>query len=758
MFPYPSGSIHMGHVRVYAISDLISRWKKLSGYEVLHPMGFDAFGLPAENAAIERNIKASEWTYSNIDYMRNQLKMIDLDFDWSKEIITCSPEYYKWTQWIFLQLYKHGYAYKKLAEVNWDPVDNTVLANEQVDANGKSWRSGATVEKKNLNQWFFNIRHFAKELLNTEDLDQWPENVKKMQENWIGESKGCLIYFKLQNEIIQIYTTRAETIYGVTYLAISKDHPLVKGNQKEGEYYTGIDVIHPLTNSKIPVFVADYVISEFGEGCVMGVPSSDERDFQFATKHNIPMIKVLDTKSECYTEAEGKIINSEEFNGMECLEAREAIIKHLEKIKMGKSKTEFRIRDWLISRQRHWGAPIPMVDCPECGILPVKEESLPILLDSDLNMECPCGKGVKCKRETDTMDTFVDSSWYFLRFIDPLNSEKIFDSQLINKWMNVDVYVGGIEHAVLHLLYARFIHKFLHSIDLFKGPKEPFNKLLTQGMVLGKSLKNKNTNKYYVKKEDFKEINGEFFDVKTNEKLDLVWEKMSKSKGNGVDPEAMINQYGADAIRLYILFKAPVEKDLEWDESQVIGQLRFLKKLETLIENSTEKIEKESKNDFNFLIQNLNEIIKSINHNLNNFEINICVSQFHKYVNLIWEEKETKFMNDLELKEYLEKLLILMFPFTPSFSRRMFGKLTEKKIEDCEFPQFNENIKKAEIKNLVIQVNGKFKGMLKIPTDLSNDEVLELVKNSEIFKKLKLNLNEIRKTIQVSKVFNFVTK
>lgn len=635
MFPYPSGSLHMGHVRNYVITDVIARLKRMQGYRVLHPMGWDAFGLPAENAALDRGIPPAKWTYQNIDQMRQQLQQLGLSIDWKREVTTCSPDYYKWTQWIFLQFLKAGLAYQKEAAVNWDPIDQTVLANEQVDNEGRSWRSGAMVERKLLRQWFLKITDYAEELLN--DLDKltgWPERVKLMQANWIGKSVGAYLEFPIvgMEEKIGVYTTRPDTVYGVTYIVLAPEHPLTRrvttpdhqaaveafiqevSSQSELERTaedkpkrgipTGGKVVNPFTEEEIPIAIADYVLYEYGTGAVMGVPAHDTRDFQFAKAKQLPITVVIvptDTAvneaialKEAYTEP-GIVINSGRFNGMVSTDAKEAIIKYAQSQGFGKARVQYRLRDWLISRQRYWGAPIPVIHCPSCGTVPVPEQDLPVRLPDDItftgrgpsplaqldnwvNVPCPtCG--TQAKRETDTMDTFIDSSWYFLRYPDANNDQQVFDSAKTNDWMPVDQYVGGIEHAILHLLYSRFFTKVLRDSGLLNFD-EPFQRLLTQGMVQGITYKNPVTGKYIPPAQ----VNlSEQKDPETGEPLQVFYEKMSKSKYNGVEPQEVLRKYGADTARMFTLFKAPPEKDLEWEDADVEGQFRFLNRVWRLV-------------------------------------------------------------------------------------------------------------------------------------------------------------------------------
>ncbi|NEO62716.1 MAG: leucine--tRNA ligase, partial [Moorea sp. SIO4G2] len=619
MFPYPSGNLHMGHVRNYTITDVIARKSRMQGYRVLHPMGWDAFGLPAENAAIARGIHPAKWTYQNIAQMRSQLKRLGLSYDWDCEVTTCSPDYYKWTQWIFLQFFNAGLAYQKEAAVNWDPVDQTVLANEQVDSEGRSWRSGAKVERKLLRQWFLKITDYAEELLKDLDtLTGWPERVKLMQANWIGKSVGAYLEFPivglddssdegLDNKI-GVFTTRPDTVYGVTYVVLAPEHPLTAkvttpdqkaaveafieevSNQSELERTaedkpkrgipTGGKAINPFTGDEIPILIADYVLYEYGTGAVMGVPAHDTRDFKFAQEKQLPIKVVIvptsddvetvnDTPLEAaYTEP-GIVVNSDQFNGMDSVKAKTGIIDYAEQQGWGKARVQYRLRDWLISRQRYWGAPIPVIHCPNCGAVAVPDQDLPVelpedvdfsgrglsplaQLDSWVNVPCP-NCGTPAKRETDTMDTFIDSSWYFLRYPDAKNDSAVFDSNKTNDWMGVDQYVGGIEHAILHLLYSRFFTKVLRDRGLL-NIDEPFQRLLTQGMVQNTAYKNTKTGKYFavvdIDPNDPK-------DPDTGEPLAVFYEKMSKSKYNGVAPEDVVAKYGTDTARMFILFKAP---------------------------------------------------------------------------------------------------------------------------------------------------------------------------------------------------------
>ncbi|MBC7882437.1 MAG: leucine--tRNA ligase, partial [Anaerolineae bacterium] len=609
MFPYPSGALHMGHVRNYSITDVISRYKKMNGFNVLHPIGWDAFGLPAENAAIDRGIHPAQWTQQNIAQMTEQLKKLGFSYAWEREVTTCAPDYYRWTQKLFLEFWKGGLAYRKAGIVNWDPIDQTVLANEQVDGDGRSWRSGAKVEKRPLEQWYLKITQYAEELLqDLGKLGEWPERVRTMQENWIGKSVGAELSFALvgHSEKIDVFTTRPDTVYGVTYVVLAPEHPLVAQVtteaqrevveafiakvQSESEIErtsedkpkqgvpTGAMVLNPFTGEKIPVWIADYVLYEYGTGAVMGVPAHDVRDFVFATTYQLPIRTVVqpstgavsETLDAAFTET-GVLVNSGIFNGIDSPTAKLKIIAHAEENAWGKGRVQYRLRDWLISRQRYWGCPIPMVHCPKCGLVPVPDEQLPVLLPEDVeftgrggsplaqlasfvNVDCPkCG--TPAKRETDTMDTFIDSSWYFLRFTDATNTASPFEKMAVDYWSPVDQYVGGIEHAILHLLYSRFFTKVMRDRGLLSFD-EPFKRLLTQGMVLSNAFTDLETKKYF-RPEDVEAREGIFYERETGKKLDVVMEKMSKSKYNGVDPLSVLSQFGADTGRLFILFKAP---------------------------------------------------------------------------------------------------------------------------------------------------------------------------------------------------------
>jgi leucyl-tRNA synthetase len=616
MFPYPSGRLHMGHVRVYAISDCLAHYHRMRGREVLHPMGWDAFGLPAENAAIERQLDPKTWTNQNISHMKHQLNILGFHFDWDKELSTCSPHYYKWTQWLFLKLHEHGLAYKKKALVNWDPLDCTVLANEQVDASGHSWRSGAKVEQKYLEQWFFKITDYCEDLLQgLEDL-HWPKKVKTMQENWIGKSKGAYFDFLLEHGLgsVQVFTTRADTIYGVSFLVLSPQHDLLNkiqlpsdveekiksmlstGSDSKDKEGVCLDVhaLHPLSGERIPLFVSNYVISDYGTKAVMAVPAHDDRDREFAEDFHLPMIPVI---SE-----EGILINSAQFNGLSAETGKAAVVEAAKQQGFGGEMVQYKLRDWLVSRQRYWGAPIPMVHCGTCGSSPLPIKALPVCLPPSSTMSIRGGlasnlewKSVQCPkcgdmatRDTDTMDTFVDSSWYFLRFLDPFHVTKPVDVELAEKWMPVDIYVGGVEHAILHLLYARFITHFLHGIGMVPE-KEPFKQLLTQGMVQGLTYRSPSSGSY-LRPDEVEWKEGCPVSSLSGELLTSSWEKMSKSKHNGVDPEDIVEKHGADAVRLFTLFKAPPHMAIQWDVEAIHGVERWLQRILSLVEQHNDVI------------------------------------------------------------------------------------------------------------------------------------------------------------------------
>lgn len=823
MFPYPSGNLHMGHVRNYVITDVIARKARMQGYRVLHPMGWDAFGLPAENAAIERGIPPAKWTYQNIAQMRQQLQRLGLSIDWSREVATCSPDYYKWTQWIFLQFLKAGLAYQKEAAVNWDPIDQTVLANEQVDNEGRSWRSGAIVERKLLRQWFLKITDYAEELL--QDLDKltgWPDRVKLMQANWIGKSTGAYLEFPIlgMDEKIGVYTTRPDTVYGVTYVVLAPEHELTKrvttkdtqaaveafikevSNQSELERTaedkpkrgipTGGKAINPFTGEEIPIWIADYVLYEYGTGAVMGVPAHDVRDFKFAKEQNLPIKVVIvppDVETDemvqaAYTEP-GIIINSDSFNGMASTQAKEEITKYAEKQGWGKARVQYRLRDWLISRQRYWGAPIPIIHCPSCGIVPVPDADLPVQLPEDIqftgrggsplaqmeswvNVPCPtCG--TLAKRETDTMDTFIDSSWYFLRYPDARNEQQVFDPAKTNDWMPVDQYVGGIEHAILHLLYSRFFTKVLRDSPSGGSATrgllnfdEPFQRLLTQGMVQGITYKNPVTGKYIpsaqVNPNDPK-------DPETGERLEVFYEKMSKSKYNGVDPEEVLAKYGADTARMFILFKAPPEKDLEWEDADVEGQFRFLNRVWRLVtefasQHSTKAVEQSKVYNPKSKIEKdlrraIHTAIKEVTEDLEGeYQFNTGVSELMKLSNAL---ADAACKDSPVYAEGISTLILLLAPFAPHIADELWHLLgNTDSVHTQTWRKFDPVALVADEMTLVIQIMGKTRGSIQVPAQTDKQAQEQYARESEIAQRY-IEGKEIKKVIVVpGKLVNFV--
>ena len=820
MFPYPSGNLHMGHVRVYTITDVIARLKRMQGYRVLNPMGWDAFGLPAENAAIERGIHPAKWTYQNIAQMKGQLQKLGISFDWSREVTTCSPDYYKWTQWIFLQFYQAGLAYQKEAAVNWDPIDQTVLANEQVDNEGRSWRSGAMVERKLLRQWFFKITDYADQLLN--DLDKltgWPDRVKLMQANWIGKSTGAYLEFPIvgMDEKIGVFTTRPDTVYGVTYVVLAPEHPLTPrvttanrktavdtfikevGSESELERTaedkpkrgipTGGKAINPFTGEEIPIWIADYVLYEYGTGAVMGVPAHDTRDFKFAHENNLGIKTVIippDTETalintkvfttneplkEAYTEP-GVMINSGEFDSMASTEGKQAIIDKAETEGWGKARIQYRLRDWLISRQRYWGTPIPVIHCPSCGTVAVPDADLPVTLPEDVefsgrgasplaqlenwvNVPCPsCGE--PAKRETDTMDTFIDSSWYFLRYADANNSEEVFTKAKANDWLPVDQYVGGIEHAILHLLYSRFFTKVLRDCGLYNFD-EPFQRLLTQGMVQAMAYKNPITGKYIppsqVNANDPK-------DPKTGDPLEVLYEKMSKSKYNGVDPLEVMAKYGADTARMFILFKAPPEKDLEWDDADVEGQSRFLNRVWRLVTEfkgnapksiKTDKLDKAEKD----LRRAVHTAIKEISEDLDGeYQFNTAISELMKLSNALGEAKCT---NSPVYGEGIETLIMLLAPFAPHIAEELWQiRGHQNSVHTQPWPKVDPEALVLDEITLVIQIMGKTRGTIQVSANLDKAGLEKAARESEIAQR-HIGDKEVKKVIVVpNKLVNFV--
>ena len=788
MFPYPSGRLHMGHVRNYTITDVIARYYRMNNYNVLHPIGWDSFGLPAENAAIKANSHPAIWTNKNIDYMRDQLKTLGLFYDWSREISTSTPEYYRWTQWLFLQLYKAGLAYKKEAAVNWCHKCATVLANEQV-IDGKCWRCDDVVEKKYLSQWFLKITDYAEELLQSiDDLKGWPESVKIMQKNWIGKSKGAILKFKVaevEGLEIPVYTTRPDTVYGITYMVVAPEYKDIDKlttpeNKKAVEEYQsyarkaseierlstertktgvplGTHVINPFTGDKVPLWTSDYVLIEYGTGAVMAVPAHDERDFAFAKKFNLPIKRVIENPSnpgeelrEAYVDP-GVLVNSQSFNGLENTKAKEEIIKYAEEKGFGESKTQYRLRDWLISRQRYWGAPIPVVYCEHCGIQPVDEKDLPVLLPTDIDitvqgkspivtsptfMKTTCPKcGGPATRETDTMDTFICSSWYYLRYVDPHNTELPFSKDKVNYWLPVNQYVGGIEHAILHLLYSRFFTKALRDRGLLNFD-EPFTNLLTQGMVLKDGS------------------------------------KMSKSKGNTVDPDEIFKNYGADTARLFILSDSPPQRDLDWSDSGVDGCYKFLNRVWRLIYSlkdvvslnyklpALEDMSEESEN----LLRETHIAIKKVSQDISHeFQFNTAISKIREFVNILYEytnsKKEYTDADKAVLSFAMESLIKLMSPIVPHITEEAWCDLGGKdSVHLSEWPKYDEKLAVTKSITVVIQVNGKLRDKLEVEPDLDKSILEKLALENEKAKAFMEGKQVVKVIVVPNRLVNIVVK
>ena len=748
MFPYPSGNLHMGHVRNYSIGDVVARFKKMRGFNVLHPMGWDAFGMPAENAAIKNGVSPKDWTLDNIANMTRQQKELGLSYDWDREVATCKDDYYRWTQWIFQQFYKQGLAYKKEAKVNWCEHDHTVLANEQV-IDGKCWRCDNDVVKKDLKQWFFKITDYADRLLDDLDtLDQWPDRVKAMQRNWIGRSEGTQFAFYVPkiDKSFEVYTTRVDTLFGVSYVVLAPEHPYVKEliqdasnkveleafietlrNQSDIErtsteaekvgMFTGSYATHPITGKEVPIWIANYVLADYGTGAVMGVPAHDERDYAFAKKYNLPVNWVIQNTAQdldfasldtAFTE-DGILVNSGDFNGKTSEEARQALGDYFTEQGTGRKTVNFRLRDWLISRQRYWGCPIPVVYCEECGEQLVPEDQLPVKLPEDvsfdggaisplatsenfLNTTCPCCGG-PARREIDTMDTFIDSSWYFLRYADARNDQEVFNKEIAKYWMNVDQYIGGIEHAILHLLYARFFVKVLHDIGLVEVD-EPFKALLTQGMVLKEGS------------------------------------KMSKSKGNVVSPEEIIAKYGADTARLFILFAAPVDRDLDWSDQGVEGSYRFLGRVWRIIDTyqqlGASGHQDSLSKDETALRRELHRAIKKVTEDLDGkFNFNTAISTVMELVNAMYQFKDSHDTVQSDLaKELVEKLTLLLAPFVPHITEEIWHECGfEGSVHAASWPTYEESALVVDEVEVAVQVNGKVRDKLTVSVSLSKEEL-----------------------------------
>ena len=842
MFPYPSGKLHMGHVRNYTISDVLSRYYRLKGYEVMQPMGWDGFGLPAENAAIANQTPPAAWTFANIDNMRAQLKLLGLSIDWSREFATCSPEYYQWEQWLFLQLYKKGLVYKKLSTVNWDPVDNTVLANEQV-IDGKGWRSGAPVEKRDIPMYYFNITDYADELL--DDLDQleghWPSEVLTMQRNWIGRSSGMEVHFPYelagQENTLDVFTTRPDTLMGVTYVAVAAEHPLAqyasekddtiaqfcalckKGSVAEADLAkaekigmdTGLTVTHPLTGEEVPVWVANYVLMSYGSGAVMAVPAHDERDYEFATKYNLPIKQVIDIPNGYFDgiEADAKandtvanlayterntLVNSGEFDGLDFEQAFDAMLAKLEPQELAKKKIQYRLRDWGVSRQRYWGCPIPMVNCEHCGTVPVEEQDLPVVLPTDVvpdgrgnplknipefvNTTCPkCGN--PAERETDTFDTFVESSWYYARFASPNDAQNMVNKSAANKWLPVDQYIGGVEHAVMHLLYARFFHKLMRDENLVSG-NEPFANLMTQGMVLAGTFYRVNADgstTYYFAEDIDIEFDERGQPIKALLKADGQpvtigkIEKMSKSKNNGVDPQLTIDKYGADTVRLYTLFTAPADQTLEWSDDALKGPYNFVKKvwriatehmqaladanlsLDSLNNDAlnTDDLSKEAKN----LRRKTHETIAKIDNDLGDrLALNTPVSSLMELSNELASFKASS-EQDLRVQhEALVDLLTMLSVYAPHVGEHLLEALGLESSA-LTYPAVDENALVQDTITMVVQVNGKMRGKMDVAPNSDPEQLKVQARTMESV--AKFITGDIKKEIVVpNKLVNIV--
>ena len=786
MFPYPSGKLHMGHVRNYSIGDVIARFKRLKGYNVLHPMGWDSFGLPAENAAIKNDIHPAIWTDSNIAEMHRQLQGLGFSYDWDREVATCKEEYYKWMQWIFIQFYNKGLAYKKDNPVNWCPSCQTVLANEQV-VDGCCERCHTPVTKKRLSQWYLKITDYADRLL--KDLDNmpgWPEKVKLMQKNWIGRSTGAEVTFEIENfsKKLQIYTTRPDTLFGVTYMVLAPEHPFVpeltngteyeaavKAYQEECQHkseiertsltkektgvFTGCYGINPVNGKKVPIFISDYVMMDYGTGAIMAVPAHDQRDFEFAKKFDLDIVPVVDTQNpeidinnltEAFV-AEGTMINSGKYTGMNNKEAIEEITKDLEADGLGKAQVNYKLRDWLISRQRYWGCPIPMVYCEECGWVPEKEENLPVKLPTDVEFTgkgdsplktsktfgettCPCC-GKKAVRDFDTMDTFVDSSWYFLRYCDARNSEKPFDKKKADYWMNVDQYIGGVEHAILHLLYARFFQMVMHDLGLVDA-EEPFENLLTQGMVIKDGA------------------------------------KMSKSLGNIVSPEEIQAKYGADTARLFILFAAPPEKELDWSDAGVEGSYRFLNRVYRLVQEYVNEIRGDFRGSETITIQNAED--KALNFQLNatvkkvtedaggRFSFNTAISSIMELVNALYKYKQGE-VNVPLMNDAIEKLILILNPFVPHITEELWNDLGhEDRVYQQNWPEFDPAALELETVEIIVQVNGKLKDKMAFEKNAEKNAIEEAALASERVQDAIAGKSVVKTIVVPNKLINFVVK
>ena len=810
MFPYPSGKIHMGHVRNYTIGDVLARYKSMQGYNVLHPMGWDSFGMPAENAARENKLDPKSWTEKNILTMKNQLKELGLSIDWDREISTCSPEYYKHQQIFFLELYEKGLVYRKENYVNWDPIDQTVLANEQV-IDGKGWRSGATVERKKLNQWFFNISKFSEKLLDgLNKLEKWPNKVKVMQKNWIGKSFGCEVDFKIESKLpiekIKCFTTRPDTLFGFSFLAISVDHPIAKYFEKNADFIkfkkqcsktgtteesiaqaekigfkTELLAVNPLDDSiKVPVYFANFVLMDYGFGAVFGCPAHDQRDLDFANKYNlkvIPVVKPIESndnfviKDEAYTGA-GIIINSKFLNNLKVPD--ESIIKTieiLEKKKIGNKKINFRLKDWGVSRQRYWGCPIPIAYDENNQIIKIPKKDLPVKLPENINLITKGNPldhqnkwktvnidGKKCFRETDTLDTFVDSSWYFLRFCSPKNSNYGFDKDEINYWMPVDQYIGGVEHAILHLLYSRFFMQAINYENKDFSLTEPFDGLFTQGMVCHETYKDQNNN-WLSPNEIFTDDGKSYYKKKAPSEIVTIGpsESMSKSKKNTIDPEGIIENYGADSVRLFILSDSPPEKDVQWSEQGMKASYKFLQKLWLLHQKIKEKInlKNASSNQLNNISKFTNQLIDKVTNNLEKFHYNGIVANLYETYNFMIKVTNQP-LDQKDLLINYKKILYLMMPLVPHFASECLEDL--KITSKVEWPIADKKILMSEKIDMVIQVNGKKRSIINCKKEISEDSLIKLIKDDKKLDKFIKNKKIVRSIFIKNKLINLIVK
>ncbi|MCQ2045565.1 leucyl-tRNA synthetase [Stutzerimonas stutzeri] len=827
MFPYPSGKLHMGHVRNYTIGDVIARYQRMQGKNVLQPMGWDAFGMPAENAAMKNQVAPAKWTYENIAYMKAQLKSLGLAVDWTREVTTCKPDYYRWEQWLFTRLYEKGVIYRKNGTVNWDPVDQTVLANEQV-IDGRGWRSGALIEKREIPMYYFKITAYADELLESlDELDGWPEQVKTMQRNWIGKSRGMEISFPYDvasigsEGVMKVFTTRPDTLMGATYVAVAAEHPLATlaaqnnpelqvfideckrggvaeadiATQEKKGLATSLRVQHPLTGELLPVWVANYVLMNYGEGAVMAVPAHDERDFEFASKYDLPIKPVVRTSAGDQTPApwqdaygeHGELINSGIFDGLDFDGAFDAIEVALQKKGLGQARTQFRLRDWGISRQRYWGCPIPIIHCDSCGDVAVPEDQLPVVLPEDVVpdgagsplarmpefYECSCPKcGAPAKRETDTMDTFVESSWYFARYASPNYEQGMVDPAAANHWLPVDQYIGGIEHAILHLLYARFFHKLMRDEGLVSS-NEPFKNLLTQGMVVADTYYRtlENGGKDWFNPADViveRDAKAKIIGAKlASDGLPVEiggTEKMSKSKNNGVDPQAMIDAYGADTCRLFMMFASPPDMSLEWSDSGVEGASRFLRRVWRLAHAHVSAgvagtLDTASLSDEQKAVRRaIHLAIKQASVDVGqHHKFNTAIAQVMTLMNVLEKAATASEQDRALLQEGLETVALLLAPITPHISHELWQRLGKQgAIIDAQWPKVDESALVQDSLTLVVQVNGKLRGQIEVPAAASREEVEAAARGNENVLRFTEGLT-IRKVIVVpGKLVNIV--